>query len=83
MPSTMACLFVAASLFAFAFLALVLGGYVHVPVSKWLLAAAGAGAALVFMGRGILGVLPAFEQAAAGTAIPVAEPAVLLAADSS
>nr|WP_321441490.1 DUF3995 domain-containing protein [uncultured Hyphomonas sp.] len=63
MPSTMACLFVAASLFAFAFLALVLGGYAHVPVSKWLVAAAGAGAALIFMGRGILGVLPAFEQA--------------------
>ena len=63
MPSMTACLFVAASLFAFALLALVLGGYVHVPVSKWLIAPAGAAAALLFMGRGILGVLPAFEQA--------------------
>jgi len=58
-----ACLFVSASLFAFAFLALVLGRYVAVPVSKWLIAAAGAGAALAFMGRGVLGVLPAFERA--------------------
>ncbi len=33
------------------------------PVSKWLVAAAGAGAALIFMGRGVLGVLPAFERA--------------------
>ena len=63
MPSMTACLFVAASLFAFAFLALVLGRYVTVPVSKWLVAAAGAGAAMAFMGRGILGVLPAFERA--------------------
>lgn len=63
MPSMTACLFVAASLFAFAFLALVLGRYVTVPVSKWLIAAAGAGAAMAFMGRGILGVLPAFERA--------------------
>lgn len=63
MPSMTACLFVAASLFAFALLALVLGQHVHVPVSKWLVAAAGAGAAMAFMGRGILGVLPAFERA--------------------
>mgnify|MGYP000011759231 CR=1 FL=1 len=63
MPSMTACLFVSASLFAFAFLALVLGRYVAVPVSKWLIAAAGAGAALAFMGRGVLGVLPAFERA--------------------
>ena len=63
MPSTASCLFVAACLLAFAFLALVLGRHVELPVSKWLIAAAGAGAAVIFMGRGILGVLPAFEQA--------------------
>jgi len=63
MPSMTACLFVAASLFAFAFLALVLGQHVHLPVSKWLVAAAGAGSAVIFTGRGIVGVLPAFEQA--------------------
>jgi hypothetical protein len=63
MPSMTACLFVAVSLFAFAFLALVLGQHVHLPVSKWLVALAGAGAALVFTGRGVVGILPAFERA--------------------
>ncbi|HPF24342.1 MAG TPA: DUF3995 domain-containing protein [Hyphomonas sp.] len=63
MPSMTACLFVAVSLFGFAVLALVLGRVISVPVSKWLVAAAGAGAALIFLGRGVLGVLPAFEQA--------------------
>ena len=63
MPSMASCLFVAVSLFAFAFLALVLGRHVAVPVSKWLVAGAGAMAAVIFVGRGILGVLPAFEQA--------------------
>jgi hypothetical protein len=63
MPSMAACLFVAVSLFGFALLALMLGRVVPMPVSKWLVAAAGAGAALIFMGRGVLGVLPAFEQA--------------------
>ena len=63
MPSMTACLFVAVSLFGFALLALVLGRLVPMPVSKWLIAAAGTGAALIFMGRGVLGVLPAFERA--------------------
>jgi hypothetical protein len=63
MPSMASCLFVAASLFAFAFLALVLGRHVTLPVSKWLVAAAGGVAAVIFTGRGILGVLPAFERA--------------------
>ncbi|HPF23901.1 MAG TPA: DUF3995 domain-containing protein [Hyphomonas sp.] len=63
MPSMTACLFVAVSLFGFAVLALVLGRVISVPVSKWLVAAAGAGAALIFLGRGVLGVLPTFEQA--------------------
>ena len=63
MPSMAACLFVAVCLFAFALLALMLGREVPMPVSKWLVAAAGGGAALLFAGRGILGVLPAFERA--------------------
>ena len=63
MPSTSACLFVAAGLLGFAVLALMLGRLVPMPVSKWLVAAAGGGAAMIFMGRGILGVLPAFERA--------------------
>ena len=58
-----ACLFVAACLFAFALLALILGREVPMPVSKWLVAAAGAISAVLFAGRGILGVLPAFERA--------------------
>ena len=63
MPSMAACLFVAACLFAFALLALILGREVPMPVSKWLVAAAGAISAVLFAGRGILGVLPAFERA--------------------
>lgn len=63
MPSMASCLFVAISLFAFALLALILGRLVPMPVSKWLIAAAGGVAALIFVGRGILGVLPAFERA--------------------
>jgi hypothetical protein len=64
MPSMAACLFVAVILFGFALLALVLGRIVPMPVSKWLVAFAGAGAAIVFIGRGIVGILPAFERAA-------------------
>ena len=63
MPSMMSCLFVAVCLFAAAGVALVLGRIVPMPVSKWLVAGAGAFMALLFMGRGILGVLPAFERA--------------------
>ena len=64
MPSMTACLFVAACLFAAAALALMLGRVVPMIGSKWLVALAGAGAAFVFLGRGIFGVLPAFERAA-------------------
>ena len=64
MPSMTACLFVAACLFAAAALALMLGRVVPMIGSKWLVALAGAGAAFVFLGRGILGILPAFERAA-------------------
>ena len=64
MPSAGACLFVAVCLFAAAVLALMLGRVVPMPVSKWLVAFAGAGAAFIFMGRGIVGILPAFERAA-------------------
>ena len=64
MPSMAACLFVAVCLFVSAALALVLGRLVPMPTSKWLVAFAGAGAAFVFLGRGIVGILPAFERAA-------------------
>ena len=64
MPSPKACLFVAACLFASVLLALMLARIIPMPVSKWLVAFAGVGASLVFMGRGIVGILPAFERAA-------------------
>lgn len=64
MPSTAACLFVAGGLFASAALALTLGRLVPMPASKWLVAFLGLSAAFLFLGRGIVGVLPAFERAA-------------------
>ena len=64
MPSMAACLFVAVCLFVAAALALTLGRVIPMVGSKWLDAFAGAGAAFVFLGRGIVGVLPAFERAA-------------------
>ncbi len=64
MPSTAAILFVTAGIFAAAGLALVLGRVVDLHVSKWIQAPAGALAGLIFAGRGIVGILPSFEQAA-------------------
>ena len=64
MPSMAACFFVAGGLFVSAVLALMLGRIVPMPISKWIVAAAGVAAAIVFAGRGIVGVLPAFERAA-------------------
>ncbi|KCZ52652.1 DUF3995 domain-containing protein [Hyphomonas pacifica] len=67
MPSAASCVFVALWLFAAAFWAAALGGYVSLPVherlAKWLLALGGFAAGMVFMGRGIIGILPAFERA--------------------
>jgi Protein of unknown function (DUF3995) len=66
MPSPAACLFVAGCLFAAAVLALALGGQVDLsflPGHKWLIALGGAVVSFVFLARGIVGVLPAFERA--------------------
>ena len=67
MPSRSACLFVALCLFAAAVLALMLGRIVPMPVfggAKWVMALIGGFAAMMFLGRGVLGVLPAYERAA-------------------
>ncbi|MBL4877765.1 MAG: DUF3995 domain-containing protein [Hyphomonas sp.] len=68
MPSAMSCMVVASCLFAAAILAAMLGGYVTLPlpslVRKGLLIVAGLAAGLVFLGRGVIGILPAFERSA-------------------
>jgi len=67
MPSPMACAFVAFWLFAAAVWAALLGGLISNPlqagVSKWGMTILGLLAGLVFLGRGIIGILPAFERA--------------------
>ena len=67
MPSAAACVFMAFWLLVAAFWAAALGGFVDLPMngrlSKWLLALGGFAAGMVFMGRGIIGILPAFERA--------------------
>ncbi len=68
MPSAAACAFVAFWLFVAAFWAAALGGLMGIPLlherlAKWLLAMGGIAAGAVFIGRGIVGVLPAFERA--------------------
>ncbi|WP_348763228.1 DUF3995 domain-containing protein [Hyphomonas atlantica] len=68
MPSSLSCAGVAFCLFAAAALAGLLGGHVFATellfLHKAALALAGLAAALVFLGRGIIGVLPAFERSA-------------------
>lgn len=67
MPSALSCAFVALCLFAASFWAAALGEMFVLPVqerlAKWLLAMVGLAAAIIFMGRGIVGILPAFERA--------------------
>jgi hypothetical protein len=64
-PSRAAFLYVSILLFAAAAAAFLMGGYSEaVPQSKPFLAPVGLLLALVFLGRGIAGVLPAFERAA-------------------
>lgn len=68
MPSSLSCAAVAVCLFAAAGLAGLLGGHVfplEMPfLQKAVLAISGLAAALVFLGRGVIGILPAFERSA-------------------
>ncbi len=65
LPSRAAFLYLAVLLIAAALAAFLLGGYSQaVPQSKPFLAPVGLLLALVFLGRGVAGVLPAFERAA-------------------
>lgn len=64
-PSRASFLYLAALFFAASVAAFLLGGFSEaVPASKPFLAPVGLLLALVFLGRGIAGVLPAFERAA-------------------
>jgi len=64
-PSRAAFVYLAVLLFAAALAAFLLGGYSEaVPQSKPFLAPVGLLLAFVFLGRGVVGVLPAFERAA-------------------
>ena len=64
-PSRAAFVYLAVLLIAAALAAFLLGGYSQaVPQSKPFLAPVGLLLALVFLGRGVAGVLPAFERAA-------------------
>jgi len=67
MPSLRSCLLNAFWLFAAAILAAWLGGYFTLPLPdfprKVLMALMGFAAGIAFLGRGIIGVLPAFERA--------------------
>jgi hypothetical protein len=63
MPSMTASVFVALCLFGAAGWSLLLGQVVALPVSHWLVALGGLALAAVFLLRGVIGVLPAFERA--------------------
>ncbi|MFH1517004.1 MAG: DUF3995 domain-containing protein [Pseudomonadota bacterium] len=63
MPSTAASAFVALCLFGASLWALLLGRLVEAPVSDWLIAPGGLVLAAVFLLRGVIGILPTFEQA--------------------
>ena len=64
MPSPTACLIVSILLFGAAAWALLLGGYVALPFSKWLTAPIGLVIGAVFLMRAIFGITPAFERGA-------------------
>ncbi|KDA02231.1 DUF3995 domain-containing protein [Hyphomonas oceanitis] len=63
MPSMTASLFVAVCILGAAVWAALLGRLVMLPVSPWLLLAGGMVLSAVFLFRGIIGVMPAFERA--------------------
>ena len=61
MPSPSQCYLAALAIFIPGAIALMLAGLVQTPLPPWLVLFAGAGAALVFAGRGIAGYLPAWR----------------------
>lgn len=61
MPSPSQCYLAALAIFIPGAIALMLAGLLPTPLSPWLVLLAGAGAALVFAGRGIAGYLPAWR----------------------
>ena len=63
MPPMAASAFVALCLFGASLWALLLGRLVEAPVSDWLVAPGGLVLAAVFLMRGVIGILPTFEQA--------------------
>lgn len=63
MPSMAASAFVALCLLAASLWALLLGRLVEAPVSDWLIAPGGLVLGALFLLRGVIGVLPTFEQA--------------------
>lgn len=62
MPSLAASLAVAAALLAAAVVALALAALIRVPMPSALLVLAGAGAAAIFLGRGVAGFTPAWRR---------------------
>jgi hypothetical protein len=61
MPSPSQCYLAAFAIFIPGAIALTLGGLVQTPLPSWLVLLAGAGAALVFAGRGIAGYVPTWR----------------------
>jgi hypothetical protein len=61
MPSASQCYLAAVAIFIPGAIALVLAGVVQTPLPPWLVLLAGAGAGLVFAGRGIAGYVPAWR----------------------
>jgi hypothetical protein len=61
MPSASQCYLAALAIFIPGAIALLLAGLVQTPLPPWLVILAGAGAALVFAGRGIAGYVPAWR----------------------
>ena len=61
MPSPSQCYLAALAIFIPGAIALVLAGVVQTPLPPWLVPLAGAGATLVFAGRGIAGYVPAWR----------------------
>jgi hypothetical protein len=62
MPPPLYCYLAACAIFIPGAIALLLASIVQTPLPAWLVALAGAGAALVFAGRGIAGYVPAWRS---------------------